>query len=551
MKSFGRAFVVVLIAASISSKSQDEMQRRRLHGTDTVLQMTSKQRHVNVTSLLFKDGLLFACGLDDAMVSADSGRTWLPVGEELRQHTVVDITTSGDSIITLAPSGTLNVTTNNGLSWARLSSGTGKQTNVIVRDPTGWHGGYDAERDKTWSTSEERILIRDSMIIVERPSGCRLLHTSPEFSGASCITASYRHVFIGRGRHGIVTFDRTAGTAMLNDYDLHSREYISSLCVDAGMLYASLSTGTTGLYRRSEYGQHWYTMPIDQPVTQMDVLCIRATGKGVLVGMREGGVGFFDHARVTGTIIHMGYRDANINALQPARGGVLINTQLRGPSLVRTPDRSIRDLSVTLPPCFAPSSCTFGATIVTACQDGSVFITSDTGRTWIRVSKPLTAGEMVRVHAEDSTLLLLSAKGVLSSVDTGRTWTPIHPGLAQFELWTMLRQDSADVFLANAGAFRAVSGKTVEKLNLPTDFEQQPFISQLARHGSSIYTSGFPALMKSNDAGRTWKVHYSPEAMATRCLTIGGDYLYTASSDGFIYRVRLVDLERALRDPGR
>lgn len=543
--------MAALIAGSISSKSQDEMQRRRLHGSDTVLQMTSKQRHVNVTSLLFRNGLLFACGLDDAMVSADSGRTWTPVGDELRQHTVVDIAVSGDSIITLAPSGTLNVTTNNGLSWSRLSTGASNQTNVIMQDSAGWRGAYDADRARSWIASRERILVRDTMIIVEVPSGCRILHASPQFSGASCVTASYRHIFLGRGRNGILTIDRATGTVRQNDYDRLAGEYIGSLCVDADMLYASLSTGVTGLYRRSEDGQHWYNLPFDQPITQAEVLCIRATGKGVLVGMREAGVAFMDHAKTTGTIIHLGYRDAVVNSLQPTPEGVLINTQMRGPSLVSTTDRSIRDLSSSLPPCFAPSSCVIGTTIVTACQDGSIYRTSDVGRTWERVSKPVAAAEMVRVHSEDHRLLLLTAKGVLSSSDTGRTWQRIHNGLEQFELWTMVRVDSTDLVMTNAGTFRVEPDESVEKLVLPADYEQQSFISSLATTGKAVYTSGFPAIMKSTDAGRSWKVHYSPEAMATRCVTIGGDYLYTASADGFIYRVRLDALDRALREPGR
>lgn len=542
--------MVALIAASISSKSQDEMQRRRMHGVDSVLQMTSKQRHVNVTSLLFHDGLLFACGLDDAMVSADSGRTWTPVGDELRQHTVVDVALSGDSIITLAPSGTLNVTTNNGLSWSRLYTGTGNQTNVIVHDSRGWRGTFDADRDRTWLATRERILVRDSMVIVEVPSGCRILHRSSEFSGASCVAASYRHIFIGRGRNGILTFDRTTGSVRQNEHDLFAGEYVGSLCVDADMLYASLSTGVVGLYRRSEYGQHWYTLPFDQPINRAEVLCIRATGRGVLVGMRETGVAFMDHARTTGTIMHMGYRDAVVNSLQSSPAGVLINTQMRGPSLFSTTDRSIQDLSSSLPPCFAPSSCVIGTTIVTACQDGSIYRTSDVGRTWERVSKPIAAGEMVRVHSEGPRLLLLTAKGVLSSSDTGRTWQRTCNGLEQFELWTMVHVDSTDLVMTNAGTFRVEPDESVEKLVLPTDYEQQSFISSLATTDQAVYTSGFPAIMKSTDAGRSWKVHYSPEAMATRCVTIGGDYLYTASADGFIYRVRLDALDRALREPG-
>lgn len=120
------------------------MQRRQLHGSDTVLRMTSKFRQVNVTSLHYQDGLLFACGIDDAMVSEDSGRAWKPLGQELRQQTVVDITTSGDSIITLSPSGVLNFTTDNGLSWSRLVPSNTSVGTRIIHDSTGWRGGREA-----------------------------------------------------------------------------------------------------------------------------------------------------------------------------------------------------------------------------------------------------------------------------------------------------------------------------------------------------------------------------------------------------------------------
>jgi photosystem II stability/assembly factor-like uncharacterized protein len=150
----------------------------------------------------------------------------------------------------------------------------------------------------------------------------------------------------------------------------------------------------------------------------------------------------------------------------------------------------------------------------------------------------------------DSLIILLSTTGAYSSLDTGKTWRILHKGLSQVEVSRLLRVDTTDFMITGTSFSRVGPNGEVNRLILPADFKQAPFVSTFARHGNTIYTSGFPPIMKSTDAGRTWKVYYSPEAMTTRCVTIGGDYLYTASADGFIYRVRLDDLDRVLRDPG-
>ncbi len=550
MKALYLVCVAGLIIGTISSKSQDEMQRRQLHGIDTVLRMTSKVRQHNVTSLYHQDGLLFACGVDDAMISQDSGRTWQPLGAELRQQTVIDITVNGDSVITRSPSGVLSFTTDNGLSWSQLHSPKTTTGNKIIRDSAGWRSDRASQRDLTCWTRNETIRIVDSMVVVECPSGCRIVHKSTSFAGATCIAASYRHVFIGQGRNGILTYDRQLGSLEQHDFDRHSGESIRALCVDGDLLYAAVSTGVTGLYRRSEYGSHWYQIDLDQPILTPDVLCLYPTGKGILFGMREDGLGFIDHSRTVAKAIHLGFRDANVTSIESFGAGVLLNTETRGPIMFDTKTRTLRDLSTAMPPCLSPVSCAIGTTIVSVCQDGTVLSSPDSGRTWSFRSRPVRGSEALRMLGTDSLIILLSTTGAYSSLDTGKTWRILHKGLSQVEVSRLLRVDTTDFMITGTSFSRVGPNGEVNRLILPADFKQAPFVSTFARHGNTIYTSGFPPIMKSTDAGRTWKVYYSPEAMTTRCVTIGGDYLYTASADGFIYRVRLDDLDRALRDPG-
>lgn len=547
MKALNLLCVAGLIIATISSKSQDEMQRRQLHGTDTVLRMTSKIRQLNVTSLHYQDGLLFACGLEDAMVSEDSGRTWQPLGLELRQQTVIDITTCGDSIITLSPSGTLNFTTDNGLSWSRLVSSNPLAGNRIIRDSTGWRSNRASDDVVSYRTTNETVRMLDSMVIIEFPSGCQILYTSRSLVGSTCVAASYRHVFVGMGRNGILTLDRHAGSLEQHDYDRYNGESIRTLCVDGDLLYAAVSTGTAGLYRRSEYGSHWYQISLDQPILAPDVLCLHPTGKGVLFGMREDGVGYIDHSRTTARALHLGFRDANVTSVEPFGGGVLVNAELRGPVMFDIQTRKLRDLSTLMPPCLSPVSCALGTTIVSACQDGTVMSSSDSGRAWSFRSRPLGGGEVLRMISADSLIILLSSKGAYSSRDTGRTWSILHKGLELVDVSRLFRVDTTDLLIAGANYYRVGTDGNPSRLPLPVDFKQPPFVSAFARHGNTVYASGFPAVMASSDYGRSWSVYYSPEIMTTRCLTIGGDILYVASSDGFIYSVDLRMLQNAMQ----
>ena len=522
------------------------MQRRRLHGTDPLLQQTSKYRHTNVTYLHYRNGLLFAMGVDDAMVSNDSGKSWQPVGQELKQPTVVDVAASGDSIITLSPSGVLNFTTNNGLSWKKLASSSNSATNTIERDSNGWHGVAVSDRERSYVRPNERLDVRDSMIVVTSPSGCRIVHTSAEFRGTTCIAASYRHIFLGQGRNGILTLDRVSGEIRRNGYDLHGGEFVRSLCIDDDMLYATISTGTTGVYRRPEYGSHWYYLTFDQPIVSPDVLCLRPTRNGVLIGMREQGIAFIAHSATVATTLHLGLRDAMVNGIRDFGNDVLISTQMRGPCLYSTSDRSIRDIANGLPQCFASTTSAIGSTLVVACQDGSVYRSLDTGRTWSIRSKPMSAGEIVRVMGVESKLVLLTAKGMWTSVDTGLTWQPLHPALNQFEAATILHLDTIDLVLTNAGSFRATLGGEIDKLDIPAEFEQQPFVSSFSTDGRTLYASGFPAVILSTDAGVTWNAYNSPELMASRCVAVAGNMLFVASADGFIYRVLRDDLHRRI-----
>jgi hypothetical protein len=542
--------IVVVMVVPISSFSQDEMQRRRLHGSDTLLKMTSKYRHPNITALHHRDGKLFALGVDDAMVSLDSGASWKPLGEELKQSTVIDIATSGDSIITLSPSGVLNVSTNRGLSWSRLSSSTGASVNTIVRDSAGWGTTFVQNRELSCSALSERITISDSLVIAERPAGCRIVYSSGAFKGANCIAASYRHVFVGRGRDGILTFDRATGQATKNEFDRLGGEYVRSLCVDQDLLYAAVSTGTAGVYRRPEYGSTWSIIPTDQPITTVDVLCLRATQNGVLFGMRESGIAYISHSSASATALHLGFRDAMVNGVQNFGNGVLISTQLRGPCLFDIKSLSITELSRSHFSCFAPSACTIGTAVLTACHDGAVMMSPDSGRSWTVRSRPSVIGANVVIKSFGRDLLLLTSAGVLTSGDTGRTWQPIHKEIQHVEMTGVLRVDSIDIVLTNLGAYRAVLGGGAQKLNVKTKFEQEPFVSSVASDGKTFYASGFPAVIVSTDEGVTWHSYNSPELMATRCLTVAGDLLFVASADGYIYRVLRSDLHDAvLRSP--
>ncbi|MBU3699422.1 MAG: hypothetical protein FGM33_05345 [Candidatus Kapabacteria bacterium] len=522
------------------------MQRRQLHGLDTLLKMTSKYRHPNVTALHYRDGKLFALGVDDVMVSADSGKTWKPLGEELKQSTVIDIATSGDSVITLSPSGAMSVSTNRGLSWSRLSASAGKSVNTIKRDSSGWSSVMVQNRELTCSAFSEQISINDSLIIAERPAGCRIVYSSAAFKGASCIAASYRHVFIGMGRQGILTFDRESGQVTKSEFDVLNGEYVRSLCVSQDMLYAAISTGSAGVYRRPEYGNNWSIIPIDQPMSELEVLCMHATQDGVFFGMRESGLAFIPHASKNAIAIHLGLRDAMVNGVQNFGDGILISTQLRGPLMVDVGSLALTELISPDVSCFAPSACAVGSVLLTACQNGAVMFSSDSGRSWTVRSTPSQAGAIVLIKSFGPDLMLLTTAGVLTSRDTGRTWQRIHDDLRQLETSNMFRMDSVDIVMTNLGAYRAVVSGSAQKLDVKTKFDQEPFVNAISSDGKTIYASGFPAVIVSIDDGITWHAYNSPELMATRCLTVAGDLLFVASADGFIYRVLRSDLHQSV-----
>ncbi|MEN9282098.1 MAG: Photosynthesis system assembly factor [Bacteroidota bacterium] len=537
---------LLLLIGAICAKSQEQRLRRGRVGTERLFERLSDRRHSSILSLVPWCDKLIAYGMEDVLVSSDSGRTWTPLAAELPQRTVSAVRIHGDTITTLAPAGTINQSTNWGLSWTRHRSAAGSQQNVLVPTDTGWTSVSDLDVYRTTQSGNETFALRDSMAIIRTVSGAAIIYADARIADASCIAGSYRHIFVGLGRSGILTIDRIEKTSFVAPTDMLNGEFVRTVCVMNDMLYAGVSSGATGIYRRPEYSTTWSIIPFDQLADPVDPLCLTPTNEGVFVGMREQGVGFISHTRTNGESLHLGLTNAGVTSVEPFIDGLLIGSTLRGPCIVPSCSSSVRSLARALPTCLSSTICVVDSTLFLGCHDGWIYRSRDTARTWERIAQPVGSSEITKLQVVDSTLYLSTMHGLWRSQDMGTSWNAVHSDLRDYNVNTVVPADSTMVILTTTGTLVLDKQDVVTSAELPTGFEFRPFINAAVHRDGVLYAAGYPTASISLDGGRSWKSYLSEEMMTTRVAASVGPYLYMLNVDGFLYRIRFEELRRKL-----
>lgn len=547
MKTVRYVCWLLLLMGAICAKSQEQRLRRGRVGTEKLFERLSDRRHSSIVSLLPWCDRLLAYGMDDVIVSSDSGRTWSPLAPELPQRTAAAIELRADSLLVLSPTGAINVTTNMGLSWSRIRSSTGSQQNQIVATDTGWSSASEPDARRTARNNKESLSISDTTVIVRMPSGCSITFSDARIASASCIAGSYRHIFVGLGRSGILTIDRQERIGFITEADKLNGQFIGTLCLVNDLLYAGTSSEVSGVYRRPEYAQSWSMIPFDHLIDNVDPLCMYPTSDGVYVGMRDHGIGYISHMLTYGVSIHLGLSRAGVTSIEPFGNGILIGSTQHGPCFLPRCTDSLSSLAAGMPRCMSSTICVADSTLLIGCHDGWIYCSTDAGLRWEQLSRPVDNSEITKLQKIGSHLFLSTMHGLLRSEDGGTTWKNVHEKLTDYYINKVVATDSTLVILTTTGTLVLDARDSLHVASLPTGYELSSYVTDVHYQDGVAFAAGYPTTSISTDGGLTWKAYHSEEIMTTRLISSIGPNVYVMNVDGFLYRVRRTDLLSKIR----
>ncbi|OGU42619.1 MAG: hypothetical protein A2X61_00620 [Ignavibacteria bacterium GWB2_35_12] len=139
---------------------------------------------------------------------------------------------------------------------------------------------------------------------------------------------------------------------------------------------------------------------------------------------------------------------------------------------------------------------------------GYLYISSNYGKTWIKIYKDLPGNELLSIATIGDTIYLGTERyGIFKSTDKGQNWTDINNGLTYFKINSIVI-DGTNIFAGTNGKGIFLStdgGELWTRLN--NDYaEEYSDINSIAVINNNIFAGGNSELQVSTDFGKNWEI---------------------------------------------
>lgn len=176
---------------------------------------------------------------------------------------------------------------------------------------------------------------------------------------------------------------------------------------------------------------------------------------------------------------------------------------------------------------YAPTMSDDGSTILLGTGSGGVYVSRDSGATWI--SRSLSVGDIVQATgiSSDGEIMLVGRKdgSLYRSVDGGLTWAPLAttPSTAA---WTAVAVSSDGQIMAAPSGYDSIlvsENGGDSWIARPTPMSSSPKFVALSDDGSTLVAVGSYRAYISGDQGRSWVETLSANSQYIRCFGLSGD----------------------------
>jgi photosystem II stability/assembly factor-like uncharacterized protein len=499
---------------------------------------------------------------------------------------VLSLFAQGDTIFA-GSFGNVHFSDNNGMTWQARNDGlldSGVNSFIVTGSTiyigTNQYGIFlSKDNGKSWVEANENLIERhvnalaviDSNLIAGTIDGIFVTSLGKKswrwinYLGARSFAVRDTLVFAGVGSRLFLSHDKGLSWVEMGSIPFNSVGILSLVVKDL-MLFAG--TGNGGLYLSTDDGKTWN--PVNSGLPDFRVNSLLSHGSDLFAGTGGRGIFVSPDNGVSWTAVNTGLTERGffVSALEVSGRRLLAGTS---DGLFASADNGLNWFSsndgliaTTINALAVEGGNIFAGT-------GHVFLTSDNGAIWNKVSSELPSMSYIETFLlNDSSFFAVTLEhGIFRSRDKGRSWTTVSSGLTTLYLGTMVAQKnhlfipsldglflSADdgdtwsrildryvssIVFSDSNLFAAVPNEGVYlSQNYGVDWTPvnagltNLSVRQLGRSGPNLFlTTSIGLIFLSTNEGASWEVFYSPLDNQTVNFFMDTDkYFFAATRKG-------------------
>jgi len=509
----------------------------------------------NVNALIVKDSDLFAGTNVGAFRSSDNGASWKSVNNGLMDSEIYSFAVSGSTLFAGAGWNGVFRSDNNGKSWIQSVMLESPYVKSIVVNGSNIFAGTDGKgvflsvnNGDTWTAVNTGLTTMrvfevavnggdifagtDKGLFKSTDNGTNWSSLLTDMSIQS-IAASGSNIFVGTWGKGVYVSSDNGKNWTQKNTGL-TNTVVLSLAIKGATIFAGTNGGK--IFASSDNGASWTLMSTGVTSTLVNALVV--SGANIFAGtwgMNGGGVFLSANNGASWTPVNKGLTGQRLYSPLIIDSGIFAGTYRSG--LLFSADNGKTWTSDYTPTYSVFSMASSGATLLAGGEDGVIYLSSDKGKNWKKISTDFTQSNIGAMAINGTTFFSGTwGDGIFVSSDNGVTWTKKSEGLTNNSI--------NDIFISGANVFAATNGGGIFlSANNGTTWTpvnnglSKLYVRKIAVSGSNLFAATSAGVFLSSDNGANWTaVNNGLASLNISKLAISGSDIFAGTYGQGVFR---------------
>jgi len=509
----------------------------------------------NVNALIVKDSDLFTGTNVGAFRSSDNGTSWKSVNNGLMDSEIYSFAVSGSTIFAGAGWNGVFRSDNNGKSWSQLGIPESPYVMSLAVNGSNIFAGTDGKgvflsvnNGDTWTAVNTGLTTMrvfevavnggdifagtDKGLFKSADNGANWSSVLTNLS-IQTIAASGSNIFVGTWGQGVYISSDNGKNWTQKNTGL-TNTMVLSLAIKGATIFAGTNGGK--IFASSDNGANWTLMSTGLTSTVVNALIV--SGANIFAGtwgMNGGGVFLSANNGASWTPVNNGLTGKRLYSPLITDSGIFAGTYRSG--LLFSADNGKTWTSDYTPTYSVFSMAANGSTLLAGGEDGVIYLSSDKGKNWKKISTDFTQINIGAIAINGTTFYAGTwGDGIFVSSDNGVTWTKKSEGLTNKSI--------KDIVISGANVFAATSGGGVFlSTNNGTTWTpvntglSNLYVRNIAVSGSNLFAATAAGVFLSSDNGAKWTaVNNGLMSLNTSKLAISGSDIFAGTYGQGVFR---------------